>query len=187
MRDDRATQIKKARAYAEALVLSAIKRNGIREALDVRVDLDTALEASMYNAPLIDFFRNQDAKNQKMILRSLDGMSEAFINILKIMIDNKDGYLIVRVAEVYNDLLEETLGVVVVDVYTVVKLNEELREKIINKAEKELNSRVLLSEHINDKILGGVILIAKGRTVDMSVYRILQKAKSELTSMHQTS
>ncbi|MDO5329313.1 MAG: ATP synthase F1 subunit delta [Coriobacteriia bacterium] len=185
MRDDRATQIKKAKVYAEALVMSALKINGIREALDVRVDLDSALEASMYNAPLIEFLSNQETRNTDVVFKALDGMSKALLDTLKVMIDNKDGYLLIRVVETYNEILEQKLGVVVVDVYTVVKLDDKLREQITQKAERELESKVLLSEHINDTMIGGVILSAKGRIVDMSVYSLLRKAELELTSMHQ--
>ena len=187
MQDDRATQIKKARVYAEYLILSAIKLNGIREALDVRIDLDSALEASMYNAPIIDFLRNQETRNTDVIFRALEGMSKAFLDTLKVMIDNKDGYLLIRVGEAYNEILEQKLGVVVVDVYTVVELDDKLREQITEKAERELESRVLLSEHINKSIMGGVVLTAKGRMVDMSIRTILRKTKFELTSMHQTT
>ena len=75
--------------------------------------------------------------------------------------------------------------VIVVNVVSAVELDDHLRELIKKKAQNELDANIVLNEHVDKNILGGVILSARNRIVDCSLLTMMERAKSELTSAHQ--
>ena len=66
--------------------------------------------------------------------------------------------LLTRVAAAYEEQLGSKLNLSVVDVTTVVPLDDHLREVITKKAEAELGTKVVLREHVDKSLLGGIIM-----------------------------
>lgn len=194
MADDRATKIKKQRVYAKSMLDSAIMIGGKDEALRVRGDLDSILYASLGNAQVAEIFADEIVEYTKATEKLIDrnkivreifaGASDAVLDVLGIMAENKDLYLCMSMYDTYNELIEEEFNVVIVDVVTVVELDDKLRSLIKDKAAKEFNSEIVLHEHIDKNILGGVILSARNRILDCSLLTRLEKTRSELTSVH---
>ena len=85
-----------------------------------------------------------------------------------------------RVLRSYEEQIEGKLNIAVVDVTTVVPLDDSLREVIKKKAEADLGSEVVLREHIDKSILGGIIMSANGKRIDASVLSQLESARSVL-------
>ena len=194
MADDRATRIKKQRAYAKSMLDSAIMIGGKDEALRVRGDLDSILYASLGNAQVAEIFADEIVEYTKATEKLIDrnkivreifaGASDAVLDVLGIMAENKDLYLCMSMYDTYNELIEEEFNVVIVDVTTVVELDDKLRNLIKEKAAKEFDSEIVLHEHIDKNILGGVVLSARNRILDCSLLTSLERTRSELTSVH---
>ena len=67
-------------------------------------------------------------------------------------------------------------------VTTAVPLDDDLREKVIAKAEKDLNAPVYLVERVDPSIIGGVVLEARGNRYDASVRAQLANIRKTLSS-----
>lgn len=194
MKDDRSTRRKKQQAYAESILLNAVLIDGIDEALRVLDDLNNILKATMGNVQLADVFRDQVDEYERESRKKIDpgklvreifsGASEAVLDTLSVMAENRDLYLCMSMYETYNKLLEEHFDVIVVNVVSAVELDDHLRELIKKKAQNELDANIVLNEHVDKNILGGVILSARNRIVDCSLLTMMERAKSELTSVH---
>ena len=91
-----------------------------------------------------------------------------------------DAALFRRVVSQYEDLIESKLNFNVVDVTTVVELDDNLRTVITNKAESDLGRDCVLVEHIDPSIQGGIILSTGDRYVDASVRTQFDKARIAL-------
>ena len=76
--------------------------------------------------------------------------------------------------------LERKLNIVVVDVTTVVSLDDHLREVITNKVAADLKANVVLREHIDTSLLGGILITAGGKRIDASVASKLEVARTAL-------
>lgn len=194
MKDDRATKIKKKVAYAESMLYNAILIGGLDEALRVRDNLNDILKATLGNVDLADVFRDnleeygsethKRVDVDKIIRDIFNGASQAVLDTMSIMAQNRDLYLSMSIYETYNDLLEEYFKVVVVDVLTAVELDDNLREIIKTKAQNDLDANIVLNEHVSKRILGGIVLSARNRIIDCSLLTMMERAKSELTSIH---
>lgn len=194
MIDDRSTRKKKEVAYANSILRNAVRAGGIDEAIRVRTDLSSILKAAIDNAETADMLSKEvgdlypetskHIDRHAFVERVFKGVNEILLNTLIVMADYGDLSLCLGMYETYNKLLEEKYDVAVVDVTTVVDLDDNLRNLIIKKAQNELDSNVILHEHINKNILGGIIIEARNRIIDCSLLTILEKTKSELTSIH---
>lgn len=197
MNDDRAVKHNKETAYAKSILFNAIRLGGQKEALKAREDLNSILEVAIRNVAVFDHIENyvetvlkNNLKDQdpKHYIRSVfKGASEAVMDTLYTMAENKDMILLIGMLNAYNILFEQTYDQVIVDVTTVVELDDKLRNLIEEKAKKDLGQDVVLNEKINKNIIGGVIITAQNKTLDCSLFRTIMDARNELTSVHQNS
>ena len=77
----------------------------------------------------------------------------------------------------YENQVETKLNLCILDVTTVVELDDHLRDIIKQKAESELGMKVVLRERIDKSILGGIIMSAGDKRIDASVASQLNNAR----------
>ena len=169
--------------YASVLLDAAAEAGGQDAVLEVRdqaeqivgfmrsnMDLSGALEDTGYTAEQ----RNEIARS---VFAAFDPV---LVDVLAVMAERGDIALFSRVLRSYEEQIEGKLNIAVVDVTTVVPLDDSLREVIKKKAEADLGSEVVLREHIDKSILGGIIMSANGKRIDASVLSQLESARSVL-------
>ncbi|MCD8200027.1 MAG: ATP synthase F1 subunit delta [Coriobacteriaceae bacterium] len=123
-------------------------------------------------------------ENRSNIVREVfKDCDPSLVAVMAVMAERRDMDLISRVAEDFNDLAEDALDVVFLDVTTVVELDDALRKKIKEKFAAQFGRDVMLREHIDPSILGGVILGAHGKRIDASVVTKLEDARVVLSSV----
>ncbi|MDR1088043.1 MAG: ATP synthase F1 subunit delta [Coriobacteriales bacterium] len=99
----------------------------------------------------------------------------------EVMVERGDLATLPRVCEFYYALAEEALGAIILDVSTVVPLDEELRQQIITKYSSQLGRGVLLREYIDPDLIGGIVLASHGKRIDASVSSQLENARQVLS------
>lgn len=169
--------------YASVLLDAAAEAGGQDAVLEVRdqaeqivgfmrsnMDLSGALEDESYTP-------EQRAGIARGVFASYDPV---LVDVLAVMAERGDIALFSRVLKSYEEQIESKLNIAVVDVTTVVPLDDDLREVIRKKAEADLGTEVVLREHIDKSILGGVIMSANGKRIDASVLSQLESARSVL-------
>ena len=110
------------------------------------------------------------------------GYDSSLLGVVGVMLERKELGLLHRVVEEFGQLAEEALGAVILDVTTVVELDDELREAIKNKFAAQFGAKIMLREHIDPSILGGIILGAHGKRIDASVSTRLEQTRAALSS-----
>ena len=169
--------------YASVLLDAAAEAGGQDAVLEVRdqaeqivgfmrsnMDLSNALEDTSYTA-------EQRERIARGVFAPYDPV---LVDVLAVMAERGDIALFSRVLRSYEEQIEGKLNIAVVDVTTVVPLDDSLREVIKKKAEADLGSEVVLREHIDKSILGGIIMSANGKRIDASVLSQLDSARSVL-------
>ncbi|NLG10897.1 MAG: ATP synthase F1 subunit delta [Coriobacteriaceae bacterium] len=183
MPTDRALVQKESMVYAEVL-LEAAKASDVvfelggqleqvlktvRGSIDLRTTLsDHTIDPSIRYAIVQEVFADYDP---------------ALLSALRVMVERDDVALLSKVNEAYNNLAEEALGAVIIDVTTVVELDDALRDKIETKYAAAFNKDVLLREHVDPSIIGGIILSTHGRRIDASVISQLETARVVLSTV----
>jgi F-type H+-transporting ATPase subunit delta len=85
------------------------------------------------------------------------------------------------IARVFRDETFKYRGITATDLITATPVNEETRKKVIDLVSRTFNTKVELTETIDEKIIGGFILKVNDNYLDASVRNKLRKIKKGLT------
>lgn len=108
---------------------------------------------------------------------------EGMIEFLTVMADREELYLLPRVAEGYDQKLQDEDNTVIVDVGTVIELDDELREKLKAKFSAQFGKEIVLREHVDPEILGGLNVRANGKRIDCCTATRLEQVRTELSTV----
>ena len=173
----------KVAAYASALLDGAYEAGGQNAVLEVRDQAERVMRAARSNMDLSSALEDSSytPEQRGQLVRNLFASSNpVLVDVLAVMAERGDFALLSRVWASYGEQLERKLNVTVVDVTTVVELDDHLREVITKKAEADLGTNVVLREHIDKSLLGGILMSANGKRIDASVLSQLENARNVL-------
>ena len=182
MPTDRVLESKEVQTYASVL-FEAAAADGAE--YTVAVELEDALQAIRGHKELRDTLRdtNIPSEDKKAILSGVfAGFNASLIEVLAVMASRGAIDLLARVKEAYTANLEEAKNVVFVGVTTAVSLDDHLRDVIKKKLSAEYGRDIVLNEHVDPSILGGIVLSAHGKKLDASVTTQLESARSALST-----
>jgi F-type H+-transporting ATPase subunit delta len=169
--------------YASVLLDAANAAGGQDAVLEIRDQLEVVTKALRSNVDLEVALAEEaytPEQRETLVRNVFAGMNPALVETLLVMAERDDLGLAGRIYRAYDEQIEEKLGVAVVDVTTVVELDDALRETISNKAAQDLGKQVVLREHVDKSILGGIIMSVSGRRIDASIATQLDTARTVL-------
>lgn len=105
------------------------------------------------------------------------------IKFVIVMAERQDIPLLPRVAECYDQMVQDKYDVVILDVATVIPLDDELREKFKSKFAAQFGKEIVLREHVDAWLLGGTNVRANGRRVDCCTATRIERVRAGLSSV----
>ncbi len=102
--------------------------------------------------------------------------------VMVVMAERGDIDLVPRVANEFTVLAEDKLGAVVVTVTTAVELDDHLRDVIKKKLSSDFGKSIILREHVDKTIIGGIIMSAHGKRIDASIASQLENSREVLST-----
>ena len=169
--------------YASVLLDSVYEAGGQDAVLEVRDQFESILKITRSNMDLAGALNDSsfEAAQRGQIARgTFAACNPALVEVLAVMAENGDFGLMTRAYNSYVEQLERKLNVSIVDVTTVVALDDHLSEVITKKVEADLGTKVVLREHIDKSLLGGILMTAGGKRIDASVATKLEAARTSL-------
>lgn len=173
----------KVATYASVLLDGAYVAGGQDAVLEVRDQAERIMRIARSNMDLSDALEDSSytPEQRGQLVRNLfASCNPVLVDVLAVMAERGDFALLSRVWASYGEQLEQKLNVTVVDVTTVVDLDDHLREVITKKAEADLGTNVVLREHIDKSLLGGILMSVNGKRIDASVVSQLESARNVL-------
>lgn len=108
---------------------------------------------------------NQDKKD--MFNQIFSGKISKFTaNVIMLLIDKKRESLIPEVAELYREMYNNLHSKVVADVYTSVEIGQAELSLLRKKLELYLNKQVEIDTHVDQSVIGGVLVKIGDRVID---------------------
>ena len=169
--------------YASVLLDSVYESGGQDAVLEMRDQFESVVKIIRSNMDLAGALSDSSSKpeTRASVARGTFAMcDQALCETLAVMAERKDIDLVNRIYASFVEQLERKLNIVVVDVTTVVSLDDHLREVITNKVAADLKANVVLREHIDTSLLGGILITAGGKRIDASVASKLEVARTAL-------
>lgn len=170
--------------YARTL-FDAVFADGGRDAvLETRDQFELLLKLYRGNAELRDALSDPaftPEQRNELVKGVFQGVHPMVVSVVAVMAERGNLGELSQVVSAYRAISEENMGVCVVDVTTVVELDDELRQLICEKLSSDLGKDVVLREHIDKSILGGIIMSTQGKRIDASVASQLEHTRNVLT------
>lgn len=175
-------------AYANAALEGAHNMGGRDAVVEVRNQLIQILEFMSTNIKLRLSLDDEvyTPEQRKEIARNVfEGYNPILVELLGVMASRGDVEKLRRVYADYENLIVSKLDFNVVDVTTVVDLDDNLRTVIKNKIKNDLGRDYVLVEHKDPSILGGIVMSTMGNYIDASLRsqfdqaRIVMKEKTD--------
>ena len=164
-------------AYANAAIDGANAAGGKEAVVEIRNQM---LEILGFMASNIDLRLACDDEREGIVKAVFGSYNEILVSLLCVMASRCDMGKLRGIYHKYEELIESKLNFNVVDVTTVVELDDNLRTVITEKAESDLGRECVLVEHIDPSIQGGIIMSTGGRYVDASVRTRFDRARIAL-------
>ena len=183
MSTNRLAEKEKVLTYAAVLLDGVLAEGGQKQAMAVRDQMDEIVRIMRANPALTEALKNgayAPEDRNALVRGTFAGVDAALVDVLAVMAERGDSDLLARVCSAFEDAIQRKLNVTIVDVTTAVELDDRLREVITKKAASDLGTDVVLREHIDKAILGGIIMSANGKHIDASVLSKLEAARSVL-------
>lgn len=175
-------------AYANAALEGAHNMGGRDAVVEVRNQLIQILEFMSTNIKLRLSLDDEvyTPEQRKEIARNVfEGYNPILVELLGVMASRGDVEKLRRVYADYENLIVSKLDFNVVDVTTVVDLDDNLRTVIKNKIKNDLGRDCVFVEHKDPSILGGIVMSTMGNYIDASLRsqfdqaRIVMKEKTD--------
>lgn len=183
MPTNRHVQKEKVATYASVLLDGALAAGGQDAVLEVRDQTERIIRIVRSNMDLSSSLQDSSytPEQRNSLARNVFAQANpVLVDVLAVMAERGDFALLSRVWESYGEQVERKLNVTVVDVTTVVPLDDHLREVITKKAEADLGTKVVLRESIDKSLIGGILMSANGKRIDASMTSQLEAARNVL-------
>jgi F-type H+-transporting ATPase subunit delta len=171
---------KLARVYSEALFAAAKEQGKIDLIRDQLAALCDAIEQKgelnlFFFSPLFSTREKKDG-----MARVLVGADEAFLNFLKILIDNHRMPVIFRIRRQYEELWREENKLLPVEITSAVELDDEVARQIQTRVEEQTGRRVELTRNVDGDILGGLVVRVSNMILDASIRNQLERLRRQV-------
>ena len=183
MPTNRHVQKEKVATYASVLLDAALAAGGQDAVLEVRDQAERIIRIMRSNMDLSSSLQDSSytPEQRNSLARNVFAQANpVLVDVLAVMAERGDFALLSRVWESYGEQVERKLNVTVVDVTTVVPLDDHLREVITKKSEADLGTKVVLRESIDKSLIGGILMSANGKRIDASMTSQLEAARNVL-------
>lgn len=136
-----------------------------------------------YARILLDAAKSEGRANADLVQwRHAVKFSPEVLDVLAALQAEDNPQLVSQVYEQLQSLVAADDTTVMVTVTTAVAMDDDLREKVLEKAHGLFDAAIYLVERIDPAILGGIILEARGQRYDASVRAQLANIRQRLSS-----
>ena len=171
-----------ARPYAQAVYETASEKNKLKEWSEMLGLLETVVTDSQIKAVLGNPKMDAEALSDFILSVCGDALSEAGINLIKVLADARRLAFIPDLRELYEQLRTEAEGTAEVVVSSAYKLTKKQQATISAAMAKRLGRKVEITNDIDDSLIGGIIIRAGDSVIDVSIKGRLKALTTQMTS-----
>lgn len=168
------TGVKLASRYSRSLLLLAIERGELEEVYnDMKLVANTCSENKDFTVLLRSPIIKTDKK--RSILREIFAgkINKTSMAFLEIITNKRREYFLEKIAVEFLSQYKENKKITSATVTTSVKLDNDLKEKILALIKNQMKQDVDLVELVDEKLIGGFILRIGDTQIDSSIQRRL--------------
>jgi len=159
----------------------------LKKLQDFKEDFSNLLNIIKQDNTIYQFLLSPKIKRneKKTFLKNNLGktFSEEFIGFLIVVLAKRCQRLLFKIYNLFQNLVDHHEGVVRGKVVSVKKLDDFLITLIANMMAKRIGKQVILTNVIDEKIIGGFILLVEDALIDLSILKSLDEIKSQIQNI----
>jgi len=166
--------------YASTIFNLAKENNEVEEVeSNLNVLVNVLKENNEFSSLLLHPAITLEEKKQ-ILKKSLSLEDGYFLYFLYVLIDNSRFDQLEAISCAYHELVLESENLMVAEVYTKFKLDKEQLVKLQEKLQKEFKHKVMINEHLDETMLAGIKVVAKGKSYDYSIDTQMDELKEKI-------
>jgi F-type H+-transporting ATPase subunit delta len=167
--------------YAKALLELANKQQQAEAVRDELRSIREILDKSPAFAAILSDPGVSEAKRHELIGRTFGGRAMPLVVNFLGLVNNKGRIGELReIIDAYEELLEDQLGNVEVDITVAQRLTPEQMETARERVSKALGRNAVVHQHVDESIIGGLVLRVQDKLIDASVRHQLEMMRRQL-------
>lgn len=170
-------------AYSNALFKMA---KGDGKLLDYQEDFEAFLYIYKENSDLNRFVNSPRIKKDEkksFIKKVLDGkLSEPFLAFVNVLIQKRVINKLEKIFLYYRKLVDRENNIARGRVLSVKDVEQSKMDNLAKLLSDKMNKKVILTNHIKEDILGGLVVEFEDKKIDMSVAQGLENLKNKILS-----
>jgi len=173
-----------AKTYSDALFEVGIENNS----LEVLLEELSFIEETFKEYPdFLELFRTPrvSIEERKATMQMIFGekISEEMMNFLKIILDKRRASEIFEIKNEFKHAVHRHNNILEATVISTVVLTEEQTEKIVKNMSAVTGSEILITNKVDETLIGGVVIYVGDKVIDGSVKKKLNDLKEELAQV----
>ncbi|MDD3150488.1 MAG: ATP synthase F1 subunit delta [Candidatus Gastranaerophilales bacterium] len=96
-------------------------------------------------------------------------ISDSILNLLKLLLDKNRFFILPSIINLYEQSLNKMRNISQAQVFTVIEMKDDSKQKLKNNLEKLLNKKIELITKIDKDIIGGVVVKIGDKVIDGSI------------------
>jgi F-type H+-transporting ATPase subunit delta len=169
--------------YAKALFDLSLEKDNIERVYE---DMMLVLDVCRSNKDFRLLLSNPVVRTDKKIsvIRAIFDQHIEKMSLLFLEIITKAGRedFIEHISDQYISLYKDYKGIIATTLQTVVKIDDKIREQLINLLEKQTNSSIELIEELDEDLIGGFVFKYGNLEYDASIRKQIQRLRKEFES-----
>lgn len=167
--------------YAEALFLLAAEEGRKEEMAETLSAIEEAFAENPAFPELLSSPAIPMEERLAIIEKTFSSLERHGVSFLKILCER--GYLrsFSEMAQTYRELMEEAGRVSVAQIASAVELTENEKSALIQKLEKQCGTTVTAEYHVDESLLGGIVIEIDGKVMDASLKTRLSDMKDVMS------
>lgn len=152
-------------------------KNQVLNLYNVLVDKNHRIINDYLKSPAVNF-------NKKLSLIKSFFTEESLVKFIMVLHKNKDLVFLEKILEQIIEIDNLLNNILLVEVISVIELNEAQMTDIKNLVKQIANSESKITNKIDKNILGGLIIRYQDISIDLSVRRLLQNIEQKIFVQH---
>lgn len=174
--------IKAAKKYSNAIIMSAIEENNAEKVyqdlvfIAETISSNRELELFLYN-PVVTLADKKDT-----VIRLFSPHTEKItLDFILLLLENNRLNILNEVINQYLVSLNQHKNIAVPVIISAIELNEEQKARIINKLQAKLSKQIQPEYKVSKSIIGGLVIELDDTTIDCSLKTKFENMKKQLT------
>jgi len=107
-------------------------------------------------------------------------ISEEIHNFIQLLIDKRRIFFIKAIINQFNNLVNDREKILEIEVVSAIELEEDMKDRLKEKIEKEMDYEVILNNTVDPEILGGLVLKIGDKIIDGSIQHKLNTLSEKI-------